>query len=571
MKTVLFSLWFFLAVYTYGQVIPEPGSYLTHTQVMFEYPAIKDAGKYQIVIFQWDSLKKTAVPILKQDDNTTATLVSDLKFGYEYRWKYLAFDKNNTVIFNSKEYVFYIKMNPLVDPKNQRVTLNPANCKESASGLILFNNCKIIVNRKGIPVYYVPEKPLLLNPLVTVRDLRMSPSGTITVLTNKDAIELDLDGNVLWVAPNDGKVSGEKTEFYHHAFCKMENGNYMVLSNKHRSVQAPNDTVKAEIEFGTIIEYDSSGNVVWKWDSQNYFNSKDLFSYLNSDKATGQNPHNNSFDISKNGKYIYMGFRDVSRIIKIEKSTGKVISSYGLKMPSGDVTHVNNYFRQQHSCSVLKDGNLAVFNNDSVSFPDITSSIVIISQPEDQKRPAELIWEFNCKFDSITDGKSKKTGSVVELPNQNLLVNMGTINRTIEITREKKIIWDAFTEKWSAEDKIWGRYPQFCATYISSLYPCYFTADVTSNATKKGNERSATLKIYNEGTEEDSYEIIYENGSKVTKTFTTQVLPDNSISFDIPIVSTENIKIRIVSQHDSRRFRDLSLPAETKELVLTSL
>jgi hypothetical protein len=538
---------------------------------MFEYPPIKNAGKYQLVISQWDSIKKTAVPILKQDDKTTATLVSDLKFGYEYRWKYLAFDKNEKIIFNSQEYVFYIRMNPLVDPKNQRVTLNPANCKESASGLVLFNNCRIIVNRKGIPVYYVPEKPALINQETTVRDLRVSPSGTITVLTAKDAIELDLDGNVLWTAPNDGKVSGEKTEFYHHAFRKMQNGNYMVLSNKHRIVQAPNDTVKAEIEFGTIIEYDSSGNVVWKWDSQQYFSSEDLFSYFKNDKPTPQNPHCNSFDVSKNGKYIYMGFRDVSRIIKIEKSTGKVISSYGLKMPSGDVTDVNDYFRQQHSCSVLDDGSLAVFNNDSVSFPDITSSIVIFSQPEDQKTSAKLLWEFDCKFDSLTDGKSKKTGSVVELPNHNLLLNMGSINRTIEVTRNKEIIWDAFTEKWSKEDKIWVPYPQFSASYISSLYPCYFTADVTSNAIENGKEKSATLRIYNEGTEVDSYEIIYDNGNIVNKNFTAQVLPDHSISFDIPEITSEHINIKIVSMNDSRRIRSLGFPADSKELIEITL
>lgn len=568
MKLVLFSLCIFLAAFAFGQVIPEPGSCLTQTQVMFEYPAVKNAEKYQVVILQWDSIKKTTVPFLKQNDNTTASLVSDLKFGYEYRWKYLAFDKNQAILFNSREYVFYIKKNPLVDPNFQRVTINPANCNDSTNGFVIFNNCKIIVNRKGIPVYYVPEKPPLLSQGVTVRDLRVSPAGTVTVLTTKDAIELDLKGNILWTAPNDGKVSGEKTEFYHHAFCKMDNGNYMVLSNKHRKVEAPNDTIKAEIEFGTIIEYDSSGNVAWKWDSQDYFNSNDLFSFNNQAKATAVNPHSNSFDISKNGKYVFMGFRDISRIIKIEKATGKVISSYGLKMPSGDVKYANNYFRQQHSCTVLKEGNLAVFNNDSVSFPDITSSIIVFTQPENEKKPSKLVWEFDCKFDSLTDGKSRKTGSVVELPDQNLLVNMGTINRTIEITRDKKIVWDAFTEKWSLEDKKWGPYPQFSASYVSSLYPCYFTAEVTSHAIKKGKDRSATLKIFNEGTEEDSYEIIYEKGGIITKTSTAEILPDKWVSLDITAGADENIKIRIVSTHDQRRVRDLTLPVEMQGLTL---
>jgi len=573
MKYCIFSLLIFLTFSISGQVIPVPESNLIHTQVMFEYPSVNNAVNYKIEISQWDSLKKLAVPFLEQFDNTTATLVSGLSYGYEYRWKYRAFDKKEKLIFTSQDYVFYIKKVQEVNPDYQRIRLNQINCKDSLKGLVSFDYCKTIVNRKGLPVCYVPEAPPILNSGFFIRDLRITPGGTITLLSKTDAIEMDLDGNIIWVAPNDGKVSGEQTEFYHHAFFKMDKGNYMILSNKHRKIQSPFDTTNKEIEFGTIIEYDLSGNVAWKWDSQDYLSSKDLFQRNQENKTFAVNPHSNSLDMTKDGNYLYLGFRDISRIIKIEKSSGRVVASFGAKMPSGEAAFANKYFRFQHSSTLLNDGNIAVFNNDSIADPKVTSSIVIFSQPDNKKMSSELIWKFDCKFDSLTNGKSLKTGNVIELPDKNILLNMGTINRTIEISRnDKKIVWDAFTEKWNSKENKWESFPQFRSAYISSLYPCYFTVCINKKVTKKGSITGASMIIYNKGTEPDEYKVITDYGKEKTEIMTQVIMPDHSVTVNIPNSTANDIsEIKIISSLDGRRCRMVNFQTGMQESSLNSL
>ncbi|NVO20934.1 MAG: aryl-sulfate sulfotransferase [Bacteroidetes bacterium] len=555
-----------------AQVIPRNGSNLIHSQIMFEYPAVKDASGYEIQISKWDSTKQVTIPCLRQADKTTATLVPWLDFGYEYRWTYQAFDKNGKAFFTSPEYKFYLKMP--VEPRldQQRVRLIPSNCVDTLKGLIALDYTKTVFDRKGRPVYYVPISPPLLPSGFFIRDLRISQGGTITLVTKFDAVEMDLEGHIIWIAPNDGKVSGEATEFYHHDFSRLDNGNYMVLSAKHKLMQAPNDTVHANVEFGTIIEYDQDGNVVWHWDSDKYFDTRDLFAHKLPDNKYDASTHSNSIKVSPDGKYIYLGFRDVSRVIKIEKVSGRVIESYGAKMPSGEARKANGFFRFQHSMIPLKDGNLAVFNNDSIADPKVTSSVLIFTDPKNEKTPSKILWKFDCKFDSLSNGKSLKMGNVMELPNHDLLVNMGTLNRTIELSRDKKILWDAFTEQWNAKVNKWEPFSTFRCNYVSSLYPCYFTAGIMddgSGNTKKGN---SSIQVFNEGTEADSYTIQVRSAGGQKELRTASVLPGESVSvnFDKPKAEGK-YQVFIISSLDSRRTRTIDMPGNMQESTLNNL
>lgn len=572
MKSSIFFLLAFFSIALKGQIIPVPGSNLLHTQVMFEYPTVTNVAKYKIEICQWDSVRKVSIPFHEQFDKTTATLVSGLNFGFEYKWKYLAFDKNDSLIFISKEFVFYIKNKLEVSEDFQRVRINTANSKNLLNGLITFDYCKIITDRNGIPVCYIPEIQPFVNREINIRDLRVTPGGTFTFLARSEAIEINLDGKILWRAPNDGKVSGCKTEFYHHAFRKLPNGNYMILSEKPLNINSPGDTTHIAVNFGTIIEYDNAGKIIWKWDSREYLKNEDLLSRKKPDNTYDVITHCNSFDIDKDGECVFLGFRDISRIIKIEKKTGKVIGSYGNRMPSGEAKYGNGFFKFQHSCNLLLDGNIVVFNNDSISDPKITSSVVIFSQADRKNMSSELVWKFDCKFDTLTDGKSLRTGNVIELPSGNILVNMGFINRTFEVTRNKKVIWDAFTEKWNPEEKKWISFPQYKSSYISSLYPCYFTASLSKNIKKRERLSSVTLIIYNEGSEPDEYSIIIEKGTKFTEILSHQVMPDSLIKINIPKSSfNEFSKIKLISSLDKRRYRTIDIQNDTQESTLNSL
>jgi hypothetical protein len=139
----------------------------------------------------------------------------------------------------------------------------------------------------------------------------------------------------------------------------------------------PNGNDSIEAEFGTIIEYDMYGNAVWSWNSNLYFTDKDLFSRQRADKSWDINTHMNAF--STNGKNVYVGFRDISRIVVIDKATGKAIESYGGNGHFTEVHYASKFFRRQHDAVILNDGNIAVINNDSIMDPKVISSLVIFT------------------------------------------------------------------------------------------------------------------------------------------------------------------------------------------------
>jgi hypothetical protein len=200
MKLAILSFLLFISVCLKAQVYPIPGSKLLHSQIMFEYPAIDGAYAYTIEISVWDSLKQKLVPVLKQNDNTTATLVSGLQFGNQYKWNYSAFSEKKVPLYTSPFYDFSIIKPGSPNWDRLKVSLNYNNCKDTSNGIISLDFAKTFINRHGSAVLSLP--PSIFNDdKFVIRDLRMTKGGTITFLTQRNAFEIDLDGNILWKTP----------------------------------------------------------------------------------------------------------------------------------------------------------------------------------------------------------------------------------------------------------------------------------------------------------------------------------------------------------------------------------
>lgn len=223
-------------------------------------------------------------------------------------------------------------------------------------------------------------------------------------------------------------------------------------------------------------------------------------------------------------------------------------------MKSGSAWTGHNFFHAQHDVAPLSDGNIAVFNNDSITKEGVVSSLVIFSSAR-QGEESRITWRFACDFDKATNGKSEKCGGVDELPNKNLLVNFGNINRTIEITRDGKIVWDAFTESYAADSNTWRGAGQYRSHYSSSLYPCYFTAAIMENSKK-----AVTLNIWNDGTESDTYTIEYKSGDVWVKVANNGLEPGKRTTCVIPkLKSVPFTHVRVISAANPDFVRVLEL------------
>jgi hypothetical protein len=337
----------------------------------------------------------------------------------------------------------------------------------------------------------------------------------------------------------------------------LPNGNLLVAGN--RTVQVnTGDTVVAG-RFGVIAEYNRHGQLKWRWDSYNYFRQEDLLFKKTPDGKPDISTHLNAFEFADSGRTVYAGFRDMNRIVKVDRITGKAVASYGSPMPSGEAPTGKDFFNKQHDITLLRNGNLAVFNNDSIGVPGIISSVVIFTQVSAPGEQSQIVWEFPCKWDSLTSGKSEKGGSIDELPNGNYLINMGSLHRCIEITPDKKIVWDVIEEYYNADSAAYLPYRQYRSHYVSSLYPCWFSSTVTKN-----NSKSVSVDIVNEGTEPDGYSVQYRlpDGAWVEAQTFENVQPGSKVKCSIlrqPGILLQEVRVISLANRGFIRTTDVKL------------
>jgi hypothetical protein len=516
-----------------AQLNPAPGDTLNFTQIMFEHPAIKEVEYYKLQIIERGKDSLFRHPLIEITDSAPAVLIDKFEFGKKYLWRYTAVSKGKNTRWEGP-YSFEVMNEDSLNKHRFRIFVLQNDKGINMGGLILLDCNTVAYDRTGKAVWYLHFNVTKPGANPPVRDLRISNAGTVTYLFGKDAIESNLKGKELWRAPQRDADMDERPvarrELYHHDFKRLDNGDYMVLAGlvTNRKLPAYIDTSKinrgskpnarpfyiknidgslhATVSIGTIVEFDKAGKIVWQWNSNNYFTDEDLFPRGTDlgQPLEERDTHLNAFSVDEQNKFVYAGFRNISRIIKIDKQTGKVVYSWGNKSLSGEAGDGRGFFWRQHDAHILADGSIAVFNN---NIPEVkTSSVVIFSQHEG-KDSSKIIWTLDCNLDSVVKAKSMVGGNVDELPNKNLLICTGNSDRIFEITRDKQMVWHAIGGRKTINDTSATPYPLYRAHYVSSLYPCYFALQQI----KEANAGELRFKIFNTGTEKDIYEVANED------------------------------------------------------------
>lgn len=537
-------------------ILPVNKSTLTYTQIMFDHPSHEKATRYVISIYEMNGKDSTLFRTVT--DSTPATFVDGFSFGKTYTWNYKAYGSKKKPVYKSQQYTFTIS--PLAKPNyRMRVVTNDSS---NMGGLISFDYAEFVTDRAGRVVWFLPLAPK--NEWVyddQVRDLRVTNAGTVIFVTERNAFEISIDGRLLWAGHDHTNMKANNIENFHHGIDRLPNGNMMVMGNHTVQLQEEGDTTHYKALFGVIGEYNKAGKLLWKWDSYSYFNTKDIFFKRTADGKPDVSTHMNAFEVDSAGKYIYAGFRDMNRIVKIDRATGTAVASYGDLMPSGQATTGNNFFCSQHDVALMRDGSLGVFNNDSMPDASKTSSVVIFSQPEKPGEASKVLWSFNCRFDSLSDGRSEKGGNIDQLKNGNYLINMGSSHRCIEVTPEKKVVWSVVEES-SDSNGVWSPFRQYRSHYSPSLYPCYF-----SIALRVKSASAIIVDVWNEGAEKDQYTYEYrtEKGTW-SKPVTTEVIQPNSkctVNL-VHVVSESHTEIRVTSLRNPEFNRIIIVPGGKK-------
>jgi len=497
MKNLLSFFLFTTAICTgFSQdLIPAEGAKLNYTQVLFQTPAVQKAHSYKFLLAPENGNLHEA-PIIKIDP-THVTVIDGLEFGMAYKWLVIAKDKNEQEIFESEIHHFSIQRSLAADSTEYRYAIHAYDTARVEEGVIFLDYSGVAIDRSGKAVWFLPNVAGNLR-MERLRDLSMTEAGTLTFLTNKLGIEIDLQGNTLWKTPGDGKISGDTVEFYHHEFTRLNSGNYLVLCNgfENKSLDFEDRHID-RIPLSYVVEYDKAGDTAWTWHSGMYV-SYDDYLKVGAKVFNGNSfGHMNSAHADEENGLIYAGFRDLSAILVIDRKTRKVIRTYGDKIPSDTGTAAIGFFQKQHAPVPFGDHEIVVFNNNVVG---ATSSIVVFNEPTKEDPECRLKWEFKCDFDSLRPGNSDRLGNVQPMPNDQFLVNMGNIARLFEVNRQNEILWDCLPDRWSRDSARWEPFENYRLHYRKSLYPCFF-----SIALKENEGHLPFVEITNEGSEDDIY------------------------------------------------------------------
>jgi hypothetical protein len=474
-----------------AQVCPKEGSRLNYRLIGFSFPSIVGAtnGCIEVAVGNYNNLDSFSRHITRTffTGNKSKVIGEVSAFGKTYTWRFV-FTLNGTKNRSSGLHHFSTASIPSVDTQVARLRIiKDATAFKDA--YVLLDGSRVLYDMRGKPVWYLALKNDSLDESCLVRDLKITADGTVTFLSDEKkgtkAREINYEGEVLWHGPDNGSVSGDSAEHYHHEFTKLPNGHYMVMGNQYIPAKIPqrddqrltvyydgkrnmNDTDNFSVPFGTLIEYDKDGKVVWQWRSAEYFKSSDI-QFRNIRNAMFD-PHDNAFFFDEKDNKIYISFRNLNRVIKINYPGGTVVNEYGDRYFS-DHTEKIGLFYGQHSCRVTEGGDIYLFNN---KVCDTTlPTIVVMKQPLPGKNNLEKKWEYQCTAAGVnsnqgTHNKVSSFGNVLKLPDGSFFVSMGSeCSKVFIVNHRKETLWSAILEKRNNQENKWDMILQYRASIVT--------------------------------------------------------------------------------------------------------
>jgi hypothetical protein len=512
MFKILSTLFFFvfLCDIASAQVVPAEGSRLNYRRIGFIYPMKAEAEKYKVEIaegtyYREDSFKKY---IIKTENTKKDRVILDVPaLGREYTWR-ATYSKSGKVL-KSKLHHFTTTTIPETDTSRMRFRVLKPAVKYKDCYVFIDGN-KTLYDMNGAPVWYLPMKDHVELGRSEVRDLKLSPQGTITFLKHDHGYEINYNGDTLWKTPGNSRVGGDTVERCHHEFTRRSNGHYMVLGTEamfweHRfGPGVDSDEVKSsfegvpvnkknglnlKIDFGTLLEYNEAGELVWYWKSSDYFLRSDLVNYKPEHRTKVIDVHENAFFFDEDNSVIYISFKNISRILKVRYPDGKVLNAYGEVYKLGVQPSGNGLFCDQHACKHSKKGYLYLYNNNGCNDSSELPSILVMKESPMGNDSLIKVWEYKCTLDgvninpNIRDLKARQKnleqhhmkrpldrgallratsgGNVIELPDHSIFVSMNTqYSKVFIVSPDKKILWSAVPERRNPDKNEWFITPQ---------------------------------------------------------------------------------------------------------------
>ena len=228
----------------------------------------------------------------------------------------------------------------------------------------------------------------------------------------------------------------------YHDIQILENGNYLLQAYDSSFVDMSTiidggQSVAWITGILVIQMFDINHELISEWNAWDHL---DISQYINLNLQSDaiEWMHGNSIEWVGNNQ-ILVSNRASNEILKIDLQSGEVIWHIG--GPLNQFIFINDPkqgFRMQHDVRRLENGNISLFDNGVTHTPPISRALEY--QINEEEKTAELVWEYTHQ-DSIV---GFSMGSVQILPNENRLINWGSINNRgaliTEVTTDKVVV-----------------------------------------------------------------------------------------------------------------------------------
>jgi uncharacterized protein (UPF0248 family) len=173
-----------------------------------------------------------------------------------------------------------------------------------------------------------------------------------------------------------------------------------------------------------LVELTPAGTPVWEWRTWEHLDPvSDGISEVQAPRTLWA--QGNSVEELPNGD-ILASFRPTSTVVRISRSTGKIIWKLGPPLVAG-----------QHAPTLLGNGNVLIFDNGVHRLDDsMPYSRVIEINPATN----EIVWKYQDK--PAWNFFSPRMGNAQRLPNGNTLITEASFGRLFEVTKEGEIVWE---------------------------------------------------------------------------------------------------------------------------------
>jgi hypothetical protein len=237
----------------------------------------------------------------------------------------------------------------------------------------------------------------------------------------------------------------------------------------------PKGIASNKIPFGTLIEYDKEGSVVWSWKSSSYFLGGSFTFPHKPGRPVRYITHANSFYYSPADSAVYVGFKNISHVLKVSYPGGELLRDYGSPEPGtlhtdkankfeAGVEAGNGLFCGQHSCRKSKEGYLLVFNNNSCD-SGAPSKVVMLKEVANVAAGLEPVWEYECEGDNAVPKTIATGGNALELSDGTIFAVAGKL---VLINRNKQTLWSAVAETWDVASQQWKTALQYRASILEN-------------------------------------------------------------------------------------------------------